>query len=128
MQLIKHHRIVFSSAIIFLIILGVFSFAVVKHAAYTDESITSFSTRSVQQTNILTYKGKNGIDALTLLKQTASITQNQSGFVIAINNRVANASHREYWEFFINGKLATVGPASYLTKNNDILSWKLARY
>lgn len=74
------------------------------------------------------YQGQDGIDALTLLKQKTLVEQDKSGMVISISGRLANNNQREFWAFYINGESAQVGPASYVTKNNDIIIWKIEKY
>lgn len=85
----------------------------------------------VQNTNVDTfsYQGEEGKDALYLLKLSAeSVEQNGTGLVIAINNRKADDSKKEYWAFYVNGKMAEVGPADYKTKNGDRIEWKIEKY
>ena len=74
------------------------------------------------------YPGLDGIDALTLLKQKTSIKQDSAGMVVSISGRQADNTQREFWSFYINGESAQVGPASYITKNNDIINWKIEKY
>jgi hypothetical protein len=74
----------------------------------------------------ITYKGENDVDALTLLKKQAAVGQDHSGLVVSINN-VKPTGH-DYWAFYINGKLAPIGPAEYKTKNGDIIMWKIEKY
>ena len=78
--------------------------------------------------NHFSYSGQDGQDALTLLKARAAAEQNESGLVVAINGRKANASAREFWAFYVNGELAQVGPADYQTKNADRIEWKIEKY
>lgn len=87
------------------------------------ESKTQTTTRST-----FSYKGKNGVDALTLLKENAMITQDKSGLVIEIDNKQADSKKREYWAFYVNGKLAPVGPADYKTKDTDLIKWTIEKY
>ena len=74
------------------------------------------------------YQGKDGIDALTLLKQNTVVEQDSTGMVVSISGRQADNSQHEFWSFYINGESAQVGSASYITKNNDIISWKIEKY
>ena len=74
------------------------------------------------------YQGKDGVDALTLLKQNTVVKQDSTGMVVSISGRQADNSQREFWSFYINGESAQVGSASYITKNNDIISWKIEKY
>ena len=75
-----------------------------------------------------TYKGKEGIDALSLLREETTSKQDNSGLVISINGREADSLNREYWSFYVNGKMASVGPADYITKDTDFIEWKIETY
>ncbi len=44
-------------------------------------------------------------------------------FVKSINGVEANSSH--YWAFYINGQQATVGAGQYVTKDGDVVEWKM---
>ena len=74
------------------------------------------------------YKGENGKDALTILKEIADMRLDKSGMVASINGRSADSQKHEYWAFYINGKLADVGPADYKTKNSDTIEWRIDKY
>lgn len=79
----------------------------------------------------LTYKGKDGITALALLEQTAKIEMSGTGemaFVNSINDVAADSAKNEYWAFEINGQPAEVGAGSYITKDNDTITWKLSSF
>lgn len=78
--------------------------------------------------DIFSYKGEQGKDALTILKQKFSVSQNNSGMVSAISGKKADAGKREYWAFYVNGKMANVGPADYKTRNSDLIEWKIEKY
>lgn len=77
---------------------------------------------------IVTYKGESNTNALVLLKEKASIELDKSGMVIVINSRKADTAKREYWSFYVNGKPAPVGAADYVTKDSDIIEWKIEKY
>ena len=69
--------------------------------------------------------------ALGLLKQTTKVKtrgDGQNAFVIEINDKVANDKKKEYWAFYINGKLSPVGAGSYELKNADKIEWKIENY
>ncbi len=78
--------------------------------------------------NYVIYQGLEGKDALTLLKQKAEVAQDNSGLVVAINGRKAESAKREYWAFYVNGKMAEVGPADYKTKEGDTIEWRISNY
>ena len=92
------------------------------------ENAVVSQTQNQKQANSLFYKGKEGIDALTLLKKQAEVFQDASGLVVSINNRKADSAKHEYWAFYINGKLASVGPGEYKTKEADKVEWKIQKY
>ncbi len=81
-----------------------------------------------QEIKSFSYMGREGIDALTLLKEETVVDQEASGLVASINGRKADKSKREYWAFYVNRKMAEVGPADYVTKDTDKIEWKLKHY
>lgn len=93
--------------------------------SYPDNGTIVLPTVAVET---ISYKGKNGVDALTLLKARTTVEQDKSGLVVAINDKKADAKKREYWAFYVNGKMATVGPSDYKTKDTDMIEWKIERY
>lgn len=76
----------------------------------------------------ITYNGREDVDALTLLKENNTAEQNSAGLVTTINGRTADDSKREYWAFSVNGEMAPVGPAQYVTKATDKIEWKIEHY
>lgn len=83
----------------------------------TQKGIESFS-----------YNGRSGIDVLTLLKEKTEVEQDKTGMVVSISGRKANNEKREFWSFYVNGVQANVGSADYITKNDDIIDWKIETY
>ena len=83
---------------------------------------------SVKQINEISYKGEAGKDALTILKQKFSVSQDNSGMVNSIGGKIADVATHEYWAFYVNGKAASVGPADYKTTNSDLVEWKIEKY
>jgi len=73
------------------------------------------------------YKGVDGKNALELLKINHKVeTKDFSGlgeYVEAIDGIKPDSKH--FWKFFINGKSATVGAGTYVTKNSDMLEWEI---
>jgi len=114
------------SGIIIVIIAGIlafhFSSAVNKTPVSNQTAVAIQTAKNVT----VTYKGESGVDALTLLKKQAIVVQDHSGLVDSING-IKPTGH-EYWAFYINNKLAPVGPAEYKTKNDDIITWKIEKY
>lgn len=74
----------------------------------------------------VSYKGAEGQTALALLKATHRIeTKTYSGigdFVESIDGQKGDSGH--FWSFYVNGKAATVGASSYVTKTGDVIEWK----
>jgi hypothetical protein len=113
----------------FIIVVVGASFFVLKPGTNAHPEVLKTNSSSVTtQVGTLTYKGETGKDALTLLKQHATVIQDKSGLVTTINgHKAANAKH-EFWEFLVNGKEAQVGPTQYQTKSTDTIQWKIATY
>lgn len=85
-------------------------------------------TPQVEPSDKVSYPGEEGVDSLTLLHKSAIVEQDNSGLVVSINGRRADATAREYWAFYVNGELAPVGPADYKTKAGDKIEWKVEKF
>jgi hypothetical protein len=115
--------------LIILVALLVFGYFVLNARPVEQKKVTPSQTKTVaQNSNYFSYKGEEGKDALTLLKLHTAIEQNKSGLVTAINHQAADDKKREFWAFYVNGKMAEVGPASYKTKDADMIEWKIEKY
>lgn len=114
-----------------LVIIGYFTYGFFVAKNTTNSNVLQNRekpTPTITLIDYFSYKGKSGKSALELLKDKASIEQPASGLIISINGRKADASQHEYWAFYINGKLAQVGPADYQTKDEDLIEWKVEKY
>lgn len=80
------------------------------------------------QPSTFAYKGEDGRDALSLMKEKTSVEQDDSGMVISINGRKADSTKTEYWAMYVNEKMSQVGPADYITKSDDAILWKIEHY
>jgi len=74
------------------------------------------------------YKGEEGKDALSLLREKTSVELDNKGMVVLVNGRKAEAEKREFWGFYVNGKMAEVGASDFKTKDTDVINWKIENY
>lgn len=91
----------------------------------SNESNNSDQASQVKVTEI-TYGGAENKNALELLKDKHTVETIASSFgeyVKTIDGVSADSSH--FWGFYVNGKMAEVGAGSYVTKNEDTITWKL---
>jgi hypothetical protein len=83
-------------------------------------------TNSKQQLTQISYDGKNGVTAYALLQRYATVHAKHYSFgylVTSINGVTGNGP--KYWTFFVDGKAASVGASTYVTKDTDTIMWKL---
>ncbi len=83
-------------------------------------------TNSQHQLTRISYSGKNGVNAFSLLQKYAKVQSKHYSFgefVTSINGEAGNGP--KYWTLYVNGKQATVGASAYITKNSDTVTWKL---
>jgi len=92
-----------------------------------NQEVSKYS-QTAPEKNYFAYQGKTGKDALTILKELATIEQDRSGLVVGINSRKADTSKREYWSFYTNGQPAQVGPADYQTTDKEFIEWRIQTY
>lgn len=114
---------------IFIIVLLLITFSFLSlRSNFKQENINNVSVVAPVIKDTFSYKGEENKDALTLLKEKTVIEQNKSGLVISVDGRKAEDKNREYWSFYVNGKMANVGPADYKTTNTDLIEWKIEKY
>lgn len=119
------------SGFLFVIILGAMVYSTKENKAVRELPVSPTpvaTSRGELPHETVAYNGRNGVDALTLLKERSSVEQDSTGMVIAINQRKAETSKKEFWSFFVNGKMAEVGPADYVTKDGDQIEWRIQTY
>jgi hypothetical protein len=114
--------IIIIAAVVLFGLAGVF--AVTNAPTKTGEPVSQTQVKS----ETFTYEGKKGQDALTLLKAKTTVEQNASGLVVSINGRKADDKKHEFWAFYVNGKMAEVGSADYVTQDADKIEWKIDTY
>lgn len=114
------------------IVLGLSALVILAGSVYVSSLNKNFSNKTNIPSQTVRdkffYKGQTGKDALILLKEKSVVEQDRSGLVDSINSRKAQASKHEFWAFYVNGKLAPVGPADYKTKDSDIIEWRIEKY
>jgi hypothetical protein len=119
---------IFFIVVLLLLFIGIGSFSYIQQSK---QAVTVFQPTTIpspKQQNTFSYKGEAGKDALTLLKSQTKVEQDKSGLVVSIAGRKADNAKKEFWAFFVNGKEAEVGPASYQTKKSDKIDWKIMTY
>lgn len=131
MKKFTKQQIIAATVIVLLII------AAVATGVYYNQSIKVAATPVIQQiqkptllNNTLTYKGSDGVTALILLQQAATIKMTGSGemaYVTSIDGVTANPKN-QYWQLFLNGKSASVGAGSLVTKSTDTIKWELSSF
>jgi len=103
--------------------------------AKTDDATSTFTTlpaddngtvaSATTDSKLVSYKGEDGKNALELLKKAAKVEYEDSAngaFVSSING-IKN-SDKEYWIFYLDGKMAEVASDKYTTKSTDTIEWK----
>ncbi len=102
--------------------------SILKKEQTVSPTVQPTTTSKIEANRKFSYEGREGVDALTLLKEKAEIKQDDSGLVTSVNGREADSGAREYWSFYVNGKMASVGPADYITKDTEKIEWKIETY
>lgn len=120
-QILKSKLLV---AVVIVVALAGIGTAVWVYAGNPGDVHTTVNTQ--KQTTQVSYRGQNGVNALTLLKKYATVKTKHYSFgdmVTSIDGTAGNGP--KYWTFYVNNKEASVGAGSYTTKNSDTLTWKL---
>lgn len=94
------------------------------HSAAKTAPVTTQQASAVSTT--LRYRGRDGVDALTLLRQHTNVQTKSSSlgdYVVAINGN--DGGGKKHWLFYINGRESTQGADTYITHGNEQIEWKL---
>ena len=92
---------------------------------------TTVYLKIVGQADFVKHEIIAGKTALDLTKEKADVVtkgEKENAYIIGINGIGAQNSKKEFWAFYINGKLATVGAGSYKLKEGDKIEWKIEKY
>lgn len=76
---------------------------------------------------VAAYDGVPGEIALTTLKSLTDVSVQESAygeFVTGINGVEADSS-TNFWGFYVNGEMATVGAGEYVAEEGDQIEWQL---
>lgn len=98
-----------------------------EHLIQTNQQVSKYS-QTIPEKDYFAFQGKAGKDALTIMRNLAAVEQDRSGLVISIAGRRADVTKKEYWSFYVNGKMAQVGPAEYQTTDKDFIEWRVETY
>lgn len=123
-----HKNFFRSSIVLFALVVVIIGVAILFTESKDFTKSETKVAATAQATTTFSYPGVAGKDALTLLKEKTTVEQDSSGLVSSINMRKADSTQHEYWAFYVNGKMASVGPASYVTKSSDKIEWKIEKY
>lgn len=69
--------------------------------------------------------------ALELLRKASQVVvkgEGEAAYVVGINGVMADDAKKEYWAFYVNGLLASVGAGSYKLVGGEQIEWKLEKY
>jgi len=111
-----------------LIFLAVAAFAVLSFFYFAKEAKSPADGRpAVSEEQTIRYAGVEGKTALELLEARYQVEGKDfpgvGKFVIAINGITPDQNH--FWALYVNGTQATVGASKYMTKNSDVIEWRL---
>lgn len=95
-------------------------------AKRTTSQQTNEETAKPAQSNTVSYDGVEGTSALELLQSKAEVVTKDSSYGPYVDsiNGVVGGTEGKYWAFYVNGQMAQVGAADYITKVGDKIEWK----
>lgn len=120
-------KLSFVSGVLFAIIIGAMLFYVSPKTPEVSTSVQKES-REEEPRETFSYKGREGVDALTLLIEQTNIEQDTAGLVVKIGDKKTDTNKREFWSFYVNGVMAQMGPKDYVTTDTDLIEWRIETY
>ena len=92
----------------------------------TNVAVQNENTNTASTAESVTYAGQDGKTALELLQANHTVEVSDQGFVNAIDG--LKPGSRQYWAFYVDGKLADTGAKDYQTKSTEQIEWKLESF
>ena len=127
----KQHIVIASIVALLLIGVGAVTINVTQNNSTTNATAKVETTKAhLNNKQELAYSGKTGSTALALLQEYSTAETTGTGemaYVTSIDGLAANPSN-QYWAFLVNGEMASVGAGSFITKDTDIITWKLSSF
>ena len=123
----KKTLLVILVASVFIFIAAYFSVFSQKAQVQKESQPVESSRQALPSTSEISYEGIEGQRALDILKGSHLVeTKNFAGvgeYVSAIDGTYSDGGH--FWAFYVNTKQADVGAGDYITKDGDVIVWKL---
>ena len=94
----------------------------------TSAPIVNSQLDTKEKSDKVSYRGEKRRSALEILEEKHEVEIGSSGLVVSIDGREAQNSLKEYWAFYVNGEYAPIGPAEYITNDEDQIEWKIETY
>jgi hypothetical protein len=118
----------FSSKLVLIpfVFLAMLTGAGVGFWVHSDSNRVMTVRNSQHQLTQISYHGVNGINAFQLLKKRAHITYRRyssGNFVESIDG--VKGDGPKYWVFYVNNNQSSIRANDYVTKNSDVVQWKL---
>lgn len=114
----KTGKVLIAAVVAVVILVGGYSLYGGKNANYQ-------STQT--QLDIVAYDCEKGKTAYALLGETREINTKDTSFgkqILGIDGKNADET-KEYWAFYVDGKLAAVGAEAYTCADAEKVEWKL---
>lgn len=98
---------------------------IMTYSSFLTGSNTQINDTAQKSSPVKTYNysGKEGKNALELLRENYPAEISEQGFVNSIDNILP--AENQYWALYVNGKPAATGAKEVITKDTDNVEWKL---
>ncbi|HKX24500.1 MAG TPA: DUF4430 domain-containing protein [Candidatus Saccharimonadales bacterium] len=87
---------------------------------------SSSQQQTAERSDLVSYKGVNGKNALELLKEVAQVETKDSSYGVYVDaiNGIKGGTDGKYWTFYVNGAMSNTGADAYQTKDGEVVEWK----
>lgn len=108
---------------------GISSYIITQTKPQAEASQTTRQTSQPATPDKITFTAKKGETVLAQLKTVAKVTTKDSSYGLYVDgiNGLNGGRDGKYWSYYIDGKLASVGAASYVSKGGEKIEWKLEK-
>ena len=125
----KYKRLIAGSVIAVVILLGGV-LLLTNLSRQQENTIRQTASVSTEQPGYIAYTAKKGKTALAQLKQASHgvVTKTSSfGEYVESISKLKGGADGKYWTFYVDGKMASTGAGTYVTKGGEKIEWKFEK-
>lgn len=124
----KTKTTLFALAGAILIALGITAIVLINQPAKRVDKTVGAQQSAIQgeTSDVIRFTATRGRSVLDQFKEHAKVETKNSDFGVYVDavNGLRGGTNNKYWMYYVNGELANIGAADYITVGGEIIEWR----